>query len=216
MEPILAILNSSPVGTITNFAQPVEKHGADDFSGYGLSHVTAAVMAQAILDDANEEAPQELTFFINSKDSAAIAGVDTQELFNRKFKLAANYWVPKRTLQIVSSCRYSTTGNPNATHRLKNGSGTLFNYGNNPMGNNKTNAQLYTSATLKCISAGINGQLQIVLDEGRIDTTPISLPAAVVSVDTTQEMVVRHSHQWQTASALNTIVQEKLQAKLLG
>lgn len=218
IESIQAILMVLPVGTHNNWAQPVEKHGDEDFSGYGLSHVSSFDMATAIQADIDEEVPQDFSFFITKGNSNPITNTTAATNFSRKVELPVNFFnLPKKTVHVTGSFKYSTaSGSQDFTPFLRLGGANVVNYGARAMGDGVSNRQLYLSCRLVCESVGASGVLRINHEIIRVNGNTFGRVMDTATVDTTAQLTLRFRGQWANASTSNTIVLEEMMVRVLG
>jgi hypothetical protein len=154
--------------------------------------------------------------YANTADSSAIASTAVETNFSLNYTLPQNFLSVGRVLRVTASGKYSDTGTPTLTLKLKAGSVTLMDIGAVTLGSGVSNKQWTATFLLVCRTTGGSGTVQANLLQSRLDDDMRQAIANVATVDTTATNVLQVSATWSASDAANTTTQELLLIEALN
>lgn len=187
------------VQTFTGVGNP----SVAEFSGIQHAH-TSAGQGGRLGPDAMLPRPTRVVD-ARVSDTLAIANDATEQLYANSAAVAATVWAVGAGIRAKFAGKFSTTGTPTLTLRLKEGVGstTLLSLGARTLGAGVANKTFEVDALLLCTATGATGTLRI-LASVTFDGTVYQLPVTDVTFDTTANNTLRLSAQWSAADPANT------------
>lgn len=124
--------------------------------------------------------------------------------------LPANFFVAGKTIKMIITGYFSTTGTPNDTMAFKLGSTTVLTTGAMAMGSNSSNQLWRMEMILTCRATGTTGTVMaqgycICLDSTVAVRIMEMVTTATTTINTTISLAIDSTNTWGTASESNTI-----------